>query len=473
MGILSWRKGNGLAETSRSAASFIDTPAYREGWLERQARLRFLGSYYDGTIYRRVAEWARGNGYSPSVTPPSIYINYARLLIDRLSAFSFDRVRGVALAEAMVSSRGETPRGTSGGSPALTFLGGFLLHSQFLRQLANITREALLFGDVLLRLVDTPEASFPLTFSLIPAEGFDYEHEPRDISRVRFLRQESRYWDPAGALRLHREDIFPERLVHYRDEVQAGSRLRMREKLLSIAVLGGGRAQPLAIERELPNRFGFIPTVHLRNRPRLGEKFGESELAALTPILDDINWKVSQRSRNISRTMNAILKNVNGRLVQDQLDDTQIVSVLGEGAQLEYLVNDSDVSVVQTHIEELKQALTHLTGVVMMSPEKLTSVGPLSGFALSILYEPLINAAKNKRRTLGSAIERFLQMVLEGGAKLGRITREEATACSPRLVYEPDLHFSESEKLTRLKRELLAKEAGLTSDAALTTLDES
>jgi len=473
MGILSWRKRDGLGETSHSAAAFIDTPAYRETWLERQARLRFLASYYDGSIYRRVAEWARGNGYSPSVTPPSIYLNYSRLLVDRLSAFSFDRVRGIALGEAMVSSRGESPEGTGNGSPAVAFLGSFLLHTQFLRQLASVAREALLFGDVLLRLVHTPGASFPLTFSLIPAEEFDYEHEPRDIGQVRFVRQESRYWDAAGVFRLHREDLFSDRLVHYRDEVQAGSRLRMRGKLLAVGVLAGSRAQPLMVERELANRLGFIPAVHLKNRPRLGEKFGESELAALTPILDDINWKVSQRSRNISRTMNAILKNVNGRLVQDQLDDTQIVSVLGEGAQLEYLVNDSDVSVVQTHIEELKQALTHLTGVVMMSPEKLTSVGPLSGFALSILYEPLINAAKSKRRTLGSGIERFLQMVLAAAVKLGHITQEQAAGSSPRLVYEPDLHFSESEKLTRLKRELLAKEAGLTSDAALTSRDES
>lgn len=473
MKILSWRKSGGLGKTGQSTPAFIETAAYRESWIERQARLRLLARYYEGSIYRHVAEWARGNGYAPSVTPPSMYINYARLLVDRLSAFSFDRACGVALGEAMLTSQGEPPADGAPSSPAASFLSGFLQHSRFLEQLPTMAREALLFGDVLLRLVHTPEASFPLTFSVIPAEEFDYEHDPRDISRVRFVRQEFRYWEAAGALRLHREDIFSDRLVYYRDEVQAGSRLRMRGKLLATTVLEGARVQPLPVERELPNPFGFIPAVHLKNRPRLGEKFGESELADLTPILDDINWKVSQRSRNISRTMNAILKNVNGRLVQDQIDDTQIVTVLGDGAQLEYLVNDSDVGAVQTHVEELKQALTNLSGVVMMTPEKLTSVGPLSGFALSILYEPLINAAKNKRRTLGSGMERFLQMVLNAGASLGQLTDGEASAHAPRLIYEPDLHFSEAEKLTRLKRQLLAKQSGLGSKAPVMAVDES
>jgi len=473
MRIPTWRKSSGLGRTGQPATALIDTSVYQESWLERQAQLHFFAYYYDGSIYRQAAEWARGNAYSPSVTPPSIYLNYARLIIDRLSAFSFDRVRGVALGEETISSRGESPLGEEAASPAATFLGGFLHHSQFLQQLTSIAREALLFGDVLLRLVHTPASSFPLAFSLIPAEEFDYEHDPRDIGQVRFVRREFRYSDAAGVLRIHREDILPDRCLYYRDEVQSGSHLLRRGKMLAMTVLGGGRPQPLAVEREVLHPFGFIPAVHLKNRPRPGEKFGESELADLTPILDDINWKVSQRSRNISRTMNAILKNVNGRLVQDQLDDTQIVTVLGDGAQLEYLVNDSDIGAVQTHLEELKQALTHLTGVVMMSPEKLTSVGPLSGFALSILYEPLINAAKSKRRTLGSGIERFLQMVLEAGARLGQLTQAEASAYAPRLSYEPDLHFSEAEKLTRLKRELLAKQSGLASDAPLTATDES
>lgn len=467
MRIKARKRLNGLDNTSRSTAAHIETPAYQESWSERLARLRFFAHYYTGTVYQDASEWARENGYAPSVTPPNLYINYARFLIDRLAAFGFDRVRGVALGETILTPLGEDPSGGDSPSPATAFLAAFLRQSHFLRQLTTIAREALLFGDVLLRLVPTAEADSPLTFSLIPAEEFDYEHDPRDVSRVRFVREEFRYRNEAGVLMLHREDLLPKRFLYYRDEQQTGDNLLRRGKLLAMRVLGGGRAQPLAVEREVPNPFGFIPAVHLKNRPRLGEKFGESELAGLTSILDDINWKVSQRSRNISRTMNAILKNVNGRLVQDQLDDTPIVSVLGDGAQLEYLVNDSDVSVVQTHIDGLKQALTDLTGVVMMSPEKLTSVGPLSGFALSILYEPLINAAKNKRGTLGSGMERFLQMVLDAGASIGKLTESEASAFAPRLVYEPDLHFSESEKLTQLKRQLLAQKAGLSPDTAL------
>ncbi|RLC65675.1 MAG: hypothetical protein DRI48_06495 [Chloroflexi bacterium] len=115
---------------------------------------------------------------------------------------------------------------------------------------------------------------------------------------------------------------------------------------------------------------------------------------------------------------------------------------------------------MQTHISELKQALTDLTGVVMLNPDKLTSVGAMSGFALSILYEPLLNAARAKRREIGHSIENFLELVLDAGVKLGLVPAKEAEMARPRIAYTADLQFTEQEKLTRLRRELLEAESG-------------
>jgi len=434
---------------------YIDTVAGREERQSRNAKLSLYARYYSGDVYRHPAEWASGNGYATSVSPPDIYINYARFLIDRLASFSFDRAVGVRMRPngEVVSEDSETV--------SERFLADFIRTSRFLSRLTPVAREALLFGDVLLKLQHNAGGVFPLTFAVIPAEEFDFEHSPRDLAEVRFIREEFTYYDDAGAPAIHREELHSDRVVYYRDEAlsePAGKRLW--PALLSHVL--AERTPLLAVEREVAHPFGRIPAVHVRNRPQLGAKFGVSELADLTPLLDDVNWKMAQRSRNISRTMNAILKNINGRLVNDQLDDTQIVSVIGDNAELEYLINDSDLSPVQAHISELKQALTDLTGVVMLSPDKLTSVGAMSGFALSILYEPLLNAARAKRQEIGRSVEDFLELVLDAGVKLGLVPEQEVQAARPCLTYAPDLQFTEQEKLTRLRRELLAAESGRT-----------
>ncbi|OGK08492.1 MAG: hypothetical protein A2Y63_04215 [Candidatus Riflebacteria bacterium RBG_13_59_9] len=442
-----------VSETGRKS-NYLDTVVGGEERLARLARLHFFARYYQGDVYRHAAEWARANGYASSVSPPDIYLNYARFLVDRLASFSFDRAMGVCLHPDSEQVSAES------GDASAQFLERFLHCTRFLSRLTSIARETLLFGDVLLRVQHTPAEAFPITWTLVPAEEFDYEHDPRDLARIRFVRQEFSYYDDAGARMLHREELHRDRFVCYRDEV-------VSEALGRIDALALLRTSPwpnppvLTVELEVPNTFGFIPTVHVRNRPRPGEKFGESELADLTALLDDINWKVAQRSRNISKTMNAVLKNVNGRIVSDQLDDTQIVSVIGDNAQLEYLTNDSDLAPVQIHISELKQALADLTGVVMLNPDKLTGVGAMSGFALSILYEPLLNAARAKRREIGGRIEDFLKMVLVAAAQLGIVPEDEAHSADPRIIYGPDLQFTEQEKLTGLRRELLAAQHGV------------
>lgn len=435
------------------AKGYIDTAAGREERHSRMAKLRLYARYYGGDVYQHPAEWASGNGYATSVSPPEIYINYARFLTDRLASFSFDRAIGVKLRpnNDVVSENSETA--------TERFLANFIHTSRFLSRLTPIAREALLFGDVLLKLQYTAGGTSPLTFAVIPAEEFDFEHSPRDLADIRFVREEFVYYDDAGARAIHREELHPDRVIYYRDEaLSEPAAKRFLPTLLSNML--PERLPPLEMEHEASHPFGRIPAVHVRNRPRLGMKFGVSELADLTPLLDDVNWKMAQRSRNISRTMNAILKNINGRLVSDQLDDTQIVSVIGENAELEYLTNDSDLAPVQSHLSELKQALTDLTGVVMLSPDKLTSVGAMSGFALSIIYEPLLNAARAKRREIGRSVENFLELVLDAGVKLGLIPKEEMETARPCLIYAPDLQFTEQEKLTRLRRELLAAESG-------------
>jgi hypothetical protein len=99
---------------------YIDTEAGREEWRARTAKLRLFARYYCGDVYSHPAEWANGNGYATSVSPPNIYVNYARFLIDRLASFSFDRVEGVRVLP------GGNVVSEDSGAESERFLAGFL-----------------------------------------------------------------------------------------------------------------------------------------------------------------------------------------------------------------------------------------------------------------------------------------------------------------------------------------------------------
>jgi hypothetical protein len=109
-------------------------------------KLKLYAHYYSGDVYQHPAEWASGNGYATSVSPPDIYINYARFLIDRLASFSFDRAVGVRMRpNADVVSEGSE-------TVSERFLADFIRTSRFLSRLTPVARETLLFGDALLKL---------------------------------------------------------------------------------------------------------------------------------------------------------------------------------------------------------------------------------------------------------------------------------------------------------------------------------
>ena len=52
-------------------------------------------------------------------------------------------------------------------------------------------------------------------------------------------------------------------------------------------------------------------------------------------------------------------------------------------------------------------------------------------------------------------------MVLVAAAQLGIVPEDEAHSADPRIIYGPDLQFTEQEKLTGLRRELLAAQHGV------------
>lgn len=425
--------------------NYLDTVEGKRETYERSRRVNLHDAYYQGEPYRDKREWRNLLNYSADIEPPSIIVNYPRLVVERPAHFAFDRVRGIAAADPSVQD----------------FITKVVAANDLVERLGGIANEASAKGDCLLTFdIDENETVNPFPIKLTRAEDYTVEYDPLDPARVSFYRIEHRYIDDDGKEKRIREEIHPDRFVRFEATNVRNRGIWGSGNLLKYLGVVPDEPVEWRVVSMKKNRLGFLPAVLVRNRVQSGSAYGESDLADLLTIFDDINWKLSQRSRNISRSMNAVLKNVNGRILNDYVSEDAVLNVIGENAQIGYLVNDADMSQISTHLSELRRALSEVSGVTMLDPEKFTGFGAMSGFALSVLYEPLMALAESKRRVVGGAVERLLSMIIKAAHTLGTLENEPADY-GVSIVYGPMMRSSESELFDRQARLLAAMEAGV------------
>jgi len=437
--------------------NYLDSAEGRSESYMRRRRCALYDAYFSGRPYENEREWRSLLGYSAEVSAPAIVVNYPRLVVERPAHFAFDRVAGVEAADPAAQEFVE--RAIAGLE-----IGGI---SSLDALLSEAAIEASIKGDALLvfdpsGLVSAGNAGETpaLPVSVIPAEDYTLECDPHDASKIAFIRIEYRISDGNGKETRHRRELHPDRILEFIGDAPKGRRIWFGGNAAHLAGAAPDEPKEWRLVSAAKNPLGEIPAVVVRNRPRVGRAYGESDFADLLTIFDDINWKYSQRSRNISRTMNAILKSVNGRILNDVISENGVLSVIGEGAEVGYLINDADMREISTHIAELRRALFEISGVTVLDAEKLSGYGALSGFALSVLYEPLIALAEKKRRTIGGAVERFLSKIVRAGWKLGLI-ETEPESFGVRIKYGAMFRESERELAEKQSRLLAAIDAGL------------
>jgi hypothetical protein len=421
----------------------IDSEAERAAQEKRRRHIALYRKYWAGDPYEDAGEWRRLTGLSPEVSPPRLKVNLARSIVARPAQFAFERAERIVAADPKAQAL--IDRVAAGNS--------------LLERLGDVCAEGSLTGDILLTFSFAPESAALFPVSVVGAEDFDFECSPHDESVVEFYRIEYRYEGDGGRIMRHREEIASDETRYYEDWVEETG---APSGILARLGLGVKPRQPRLLRAE-PNPLGFIPAVHVKNRARAGMKFGTSDLRGILTLLDDFNWKMSQRSKNISRTTSAILKNINGRITSDFISDETILSVTGDNPQVDYLVNNADMAVVKTHLDDLKQAMSDVTGVVFVSPERLHAIGAMSGFALTLLYEPLVNLANEKRRAFGAhGVERLLSLIVKAARVIGLLPKTGA-GDGASIVYRPYFEPTRSERTDEARMWLDALAKGVAS----------
>lgn len=371
----------------------------------RKLLSKLCDDYYHGSPYNNPGIWRRTLGYKSDLPTPLLYVNIPRMLIERIVQHGFSRLSGALCTNN--SSANE------------------ILQSIFPRiqpQISEWATQTMVTGDLLLF---TRKLNSGLQMRTISADSFTVINDDSDPNTTGFMLEYISTGKGQTQF-LNIEQHFIDRIIEF--EPIPYHTMHVVERVLKV--------------KEIRDRTSLEPfPTHLRNRPSSSSHYGSSEFADLLRLVDDFNFKLSQRSRNISRTMNALIKSINGRIINTEIGDGEVVHVVGDNAEFDYLINDADMKPIEDHLNTLKWAIRETTGVTVFGLDDMKDIGQLSGFALRQLNRPMFALVASKRATIGSAIERFISSLLIS------MTNDQKSFedLNVQLNYDTDMELSESE----------------------------
>lgn len=167
---------------------------------------------------------------------------------------------------------------------------------------------------------------------------------------------------------------------------------------------------------EIAWEYDFAPVMHTQNLIVANEAYGASDLQD-ADLNDAINFVASNNNRIVR--FHAHPKTIGTGFQASQLTQTavdQFWTIPGAEAKVYNLEMQSELAASYQHLRNLEEAYHQVTDVPRLDPAQI-NLGALSGFALRILYGPLLDKTNQKRQTYGSLLMRLNRALLILGGK--------------------------------------------------------
>ena len=151
--------------------------------------------------------------------------------------------------------------------------------------------------------------------------------------------------------------------------------------------------------------YDFSPIVDCQNLPAPGEFWGQSDLEDdVIEIIRAINFIASNTARIIRFHAHPKTwgRGFTAKDLRIGVDETIILP--GDNAELRNLEMQSDLASSLRYLDMLRQALHEISRVPEVATGNLDRAGSLSGVALKILYQPLLEKTNTKRLLYGDML---------------------------------------------------------------------
>jgi len=165
-------------------------------------------------------------------------------------------------------------------------------------------------------------------------------------------------------------------------------------------------------EKKSKNNYGFIPVVHIKNKPNSESYFGKSDANDILKINKIYNDLMQQLKAVIDYhvTPTTVITGASAKSLKKGLG--QIWSGLPPEANVFNLGLDVDLSATVNYAKDLKTAMHELSDVPENALGKIQAISNTSAAALQITYHPLMQQANLKAVTYGEAIAKLNNMIL-------------------------------------------------------------
>jgi hypothetical protein len=157
--------------------------------------------------------------------------------------------------------------------------------------------------------------------------------------------------------------------------------------------------------------YDFAPIFHCQNLILANSVWGLSDLKD-ADLNDAINFVTSNVNRIIR--FHAHPRTIGTGFAANQLQTTavdQFWAIPGENAKVFNLEMGSDLASSRQHKADLEEAFHQVTDIPRLDPSSV-NLGALSGFALRILYGPLLTKTADKRGTYGGMLQQINRALL-------------------------------------------------------------
>lgn len=160
------------------------------------------------------------------------------------------------------------------------------------------------------------------------------------------------------------------------------------------------------------NKYGFIPMVHIKNRPNSAGYYGKSDMNDILKINKIYNEIMQQLKAVIDYhvTPTTVITGASAKSLKKGLG--QIWSGLPAEANVFNLGLDVDLSATVNFAKDLKTAMHELSDVPENALGKIQAISNTSAAALQITYHPLMQQANIKAMTYGEGITKLNSMIL-------------------------------------------------------------
>jgi len=205
--------------------------------------------------------------------------------------------------------------------------------------------------------------------------------------------------------------------------------------------------------------WAWAPVVDCQNLPSPNEYYG---LADVEEDVLALNYAINFTLSNVQRIIRfhahpkTYGTGFTGQQLKIGIDETII---LPANATLANLEMQSDLTSSIAYYERLKEALHETAHVPEVATGKLDSTGQLSGVALRILYQPLLDRTEQKRLTYGAMLTELFRRLLD---MAGYGADNLVTLHWPELV--------PTNRMEELQAALLEKQLGTSDDTLLREL---